>query len=158
MPIPSLIHPVKVTFELLDRDNTLWDDQAREPVRQAVRKGANPNTGSRVTIKGQVSFYFAGAKLDYPEWLREGVLERSVGYVSVRFIDLKRAGLLTLDANGYFSDIKIKRGDRIIYLGRRNVNLYVTGFKDFAHYPNLSQTMMQVNFDDRAPTSQSGDL
>lgn len=157
-PQPNLIHPVKVTFELLDRDNTLWDDQAREPVRQAVRKGAQPNTGSRVTIKGQISFYFAGAKLDYPEWLREGVLERTVGYVSLRFKDMKKAGLLTYDVDGKFDEIKIKRGDRIVYLEKRPTDLYVTGFKDFAHYPGFGQTMIQVNFDDRNPSAQKGDL
>jgi hypothetical protein len=158
MPIPNLIHPVKVTFELLDRDNTLWDDQAREPVRQAVRKGADPNTGERVTIKGQISFYFAGAKLDYPEWLREGVLERTVGYVALRFKDMARQGLLTYDADNKFDEIRIKRGDRIITLGHRPTDLYVTGFKDFAHYPKLKQTMIQVNFDDRHPSAQDGNL
>ena len=158
MPVPTLIHPVRVTFELLDRDNTLFDDQAREPVRQAVRKGAQPNTGERVTIKGQVSFYFAGAKLDYPEWFREGVLERTVGYVALRFRDMKKLGLLTLTAEGKFDEIRIKRGDRIVYLERRPVELYVTGFKDFAHYPGLGQTMIQVNFDDRHPSTQTGDL
>jgi len=159
MPIPRLIHPIRVTFEQIDRDSSFFDDHAREPVRQAVRKGSAPNTGDQITIRGQVSFYFAGAKLDYPEWLREGVLERTTGYVVFRFIDMKRADLLDVDATtGKFTDVKIKRGDRIVYLERRPVNLFVTGFKDFAHYPKLGQTMIQVNFDDRHPSSQQGDL
>ena len=158
MPQPKLIHPVKITFELLDRDNTLWDDQAREPVRQAVRKGAHPNTGTQVTIKGQASFYFAGAKLDYNEYFREGLHERTVGYVALRFKDMKKKGLLTLTAEGKFDQILIKKGDRIVYLEKRPVDLYVTGFKDFGHYPKLGQTMIQVNFDDRVPSAQKGDL
>lgn len=158
MPQPNLLHPVKVVFELIDRDNTLMDENAREPVRQAVRKGAQPNTGEQTRIKAQISFYFAGAKLDYAEWLRIGVLDRTVGYVSLRFKDMKRKGLLTFDVDGNFDQIRIKRGDRIVRLGKRNVDLYVTGFKDFAHYPNLDQTMIQVNFDDRNPTHQKGDL
>jgi hypothetical protein len=32
------------------------------------------------------------------------------------------------------------------------------GFKDFAFYPNLDQTLVQVNFEDRNPAVQSGDL
>lgn len=159
MPVPNLIHPVKITFELIDRDNSFFDTEAREPVRQLVRKGAAPNTGTQTTIKGQISFYFAGAKLDYPEWLREGVLERTVGYIALRFHDMRKAGLLTKDpTTGKFTEIGIKRGDRIVYLGRRPVNLFVTGFKDFAHYPGLGQTMIQVNFDDRHPSAQEGDL
>lgn len=158
MPQPNLIHPVDVTFELVDPDNTLWDNQAREPVRQAVRKGAQPNTGERITIKAQISFYFAGAKLDYNEYLREGLLERTVGYVAMRFKDMKKKGLLTLTAEGKFDEIRIKKGDRIVYLERRPVDLYVTGFKDFGHYPKLGQTLIQVNFDDRHPSAQKGDL
>lgn len=158
MPIPRLIHPVKITFELIDRSNSFFDEQAREPVRQLVRKGTAPNTGEQKIVKGQVSFYFAGAKLDYPEWTREGVLERTVGYVSFRFRDLKKADLLTVDADGNFTDIGIKRGDRIVRIAKRPVNLFVTGFKDFAHYPIHGQTMIQVNFDDRHPSAQSGDL
>ena len=158
MPIPNLIHPVKITLELMDRDNTLWDSQAREPVRQATRKGAAPGTGEQVIIKGQVSFYFAGAKLDYAEWSRSGVLERTVGYLSLRFRDMKKKGLLTTDADGNFLSFTLKRGDRIVRLAKRPVNLYIHGFKDFAHYPEIGQTMIQVNFEDRHPSAQSGDL
>jgi hypothetical protein len=157
--IPRLIHPVWITFELVDRALSFYDQQAREPVRQLVRKGEAPNTGSQTRIKGQVSFYFAGAKLDYVEFLREGVLDRTVGYVSLRYKDMKKAGLLTIDSTtNKFTDIGIKKGDRIVYIEKRPVNLYVTGFKDFAHYPRDGQTMIQVNFDDRHPSSQSGDL
>jgi len=158
MPQPKLIHPVNVTLELMDRDNSFFDQHAREPVRQLVREGAAPNTGTRTTVKAQVSFYFAGAKLDYPEWERSGVIERTMGYLALRFLDMKRAGLLTVDADGKFTDVKIKRGDRIVYLEHRPVNLFVTGFKDFGHYPKRGQTLFQVNFDDRHPSAQSGDL
>ena len=159
MPYPRLIHPINVTFELLDRDNSFFDEHAREPVRQVIRKGTAPNTGDQKTIKGQVSFYFAGAKLDYAEYLREGILDRTVGYVVLRYKDMKKEGLLTQDATtGKFTDIGIKRGDRIVYLENRPINVFVTGFKDFGHYPKYGQTMIQVNFDDRHPSAQSGDL
>ena len=118
MPQPKLIHPVNITFELMDRDNSFFDQHAREPVRQLVRKGAAPNTGDQVTIKGQASFYFAGAKLEYTEFLREGVLDRIVGYVALRFKDMKKQGLLTVNpTTGKFTDIGIKKGDRIVTSG-----------------------------------------
>jgi len=159
MPQPKLIHPVNITFELMDRDNSFFDQHAREPVRQLVRKGAAPNTGDQVTIKGQASFYFAGAKLEYTEFLREGVLDRIVGYVALRFKDMKKQGLLTVNpTTGKFTDIGIKKGDRIVYIEHRPMNVFVTGFKDFGHYPRYGQTMIQVNFDDRHPSAQSGDL
>ena len=142
----------------MDRDNTLWDGAAREPVRQATRKGAAPDTGDEVTIKGQVSYYFAGARLDYPTYRREGVVEESSAYVTLRFKDMVKAGLVVLDVNGDFDSLILKRGDRIVKLGKRTVDFYVTGFKDFAHYPSLSQTLIQVNFEDRHPTHQKGDL
>ena len=158
MPRPNLIHPVAVTFKILNRAETFYDSQAREPVRQVVRKGVT-GTDTEVVIKGQISFYYAGAKLDYPEWLREGVLEHSVGYVSLRFYDMEKKGLIIYNSTtGYFQEFKLKRGDKIVRLGKRPVEFFVMGFKDFAHYPNLDQTMIQVNFEDRNPAVQTGNL
>jgi hypothetical protein len=158
MPLPNLIHPVRITIEQQAPELTVYDPRARGPVRQVARKGANPHTGDRFNLKGQVSYYFAGAKLDYPVYRREGVEEESIGYIVFRFIDMRRAGVLTFTPEGDFDEILIKRGDRIVYLGKRNVDFYVTGFKDFAHYPNLDQTLIQMNFGDRHPSSQQGDL
>lgn len=141
----------------MDRATTLFDDKAREPVRQVTRKGIAAGTTS-ITVKGQVSFYFSGAKLDYPMYERGGVNEDTEGYVSFRFKDLVRAGLLILDADNHFQEFKLKRGDKIIQLDRRSVEFFVTGFKDFAHYPVLGQTMFHVNFSDRHPSTQDGDL
>lgn len=157
MPRPNLIHPVEVEFQILTRNETFYDVHAREPVRQVIRKGVEANSTS-VVIKGQISFYYAGAKLDYPEWLREGVLEHTVGYVSLRFYDMNKKGLVAYDSDGNFQSFLLKRGDKIIRLGKRSVEYFVMGFKDFAHYPNMSQTMIQVNFEDRNPAVQSGDL
>jgi hypothetical protein len=157
MPRPNLIHPVEVEFQLLTRSETFYDPQAREPVRQVVRKGIDTGATS-VVIKGQISFYYAGAKLDYPEWLREGVLEHTVGYVALRFYDMNKKGLVVYDSEGNFQEFLLKRGDKVIRLGHRTVELFVTGFKDFAFYPNMNQTMIQINFEDRHPTAQGGDL
>src|SRR4030042_5431345 len=152
MPIPNLIHPVIARFEILNVTDTFYDPRARSPVRQAQRDdGLSPSTAEFIDIRCQISFYFAGAKLDYAEWLRQGIQDRTVGYVAVRYVDARKKGLLTLDSDGNFSSFKIKRGDRIVRLAKRPVSLFVTGFKDFAHHVGHGQTMIQVNFDDRRP-------
>jgi hypothetical protein len=155
---PNLIHPIPVTFQLLDRANTVYDKYAREPVGQAIRQGESPRTGEEVTIKGQFSYYFASAKQDYPNFQRAGVTEETTAYVALRYVDMVRAGLLTLTADGDFDTFLLKRGDRCVKVGRETVNYYVEGFKPFAHYPGEKQTMIQVNLMDRHPTHQQGDL
>jgi hypothetical protein len=157
MPIPNLIHPVPITFELLDRDETVFDKYAREPVGQAIRQGESPRTGSQVTVKGQYSEYFASARHDYPTYEREGVEETTDSYVSLRYKDLLHAGLVELN-NGVWENMQIKRGDRVVQIGREQVNLYVQGFKLFAHYPGPKGTMIQVNLADRHPVDQQGNL
>jgi hypothetical protein len=158
MPVPNLIHPIPVTFELLDRDNTMYDPYAREPIQQVVREGESPRSGTTVTIKAQVSFYFAGAKQDYPMFERDGVVEDSIGYIAVRYRDLIRAGLAEKDSNGNFINKKLIRGVRIIEIGRDTTDYYIGGFKTFAHYPGSQQNMLQINFTDRHPGYQQGDL
>lgn len=153
MPQPNLIHPVRITLEIVDVNSTFYDNRAREPIRQAYRAGIVSGTTS-ITIKGQVSYYFAGAKLDYPKYEKYGIVEESDGYVSFRYKDLVKSGLVILDGNKDFQEFKIKRGDKIIKLDKRTVEYFVTGFKDFAHYPKLGQSMIQVNFADRKPSTQ----
>lgn len=158
MPEPRLIHPINVTLEIINRDESVFDPYAREPVGQVIREGESENTGERVIVKAQVSFYFSSAKMDEPIYDRGGVIEESLGYIVVRYNDLIRSGLLALNANNQFENMKIKRGDRIIQFGKEIVDYYVTGFKPFAHYPKQQQTLLQINFIDRHPGYQQGDL
>jgi hypothetical protein len=155
---PNLIHPILVTFQLLDRAETVYDKYAREPVGQAIRQGESPRTGDEILIKGQFSYYFASAKQNYPNFTREGVTEETIAYVALRYRDMVKAGVLTLNANGDFDVLTLKRGDRVVKVGREVVNYYVEGFKPFAHYPGERQTMIQVNLMDRHPTHQQGNL
>jgi len=268
---PRLIHPVPVVFEILDRSQSFFDTSAREAVRQAVRTGAQPNTGSRYIVKGHVMYYFAGGRLEFPIHDRRGVEKNTDGYVAFLIRDLIRAGLATknaeatagrvggdavpilpitagsivftvtndgvitsqtiafggeasvdeiittlragltnasamVDSSGYVvvytttrgsgnsvvindgasttitvsnvfgsstptetagtgsvvteGEVSyiLKRGDRIVRHGSRHVDLYVTSFEDFAHYPEMNQTMLQVDFQDRTPSAQKGDL
>lgn len=159
MPIePNLLHPIDITFELLDRDDTVYDKWAREPVGQAIREGESPRTGDRVTVKGQYSEYFASAKHEYPSYTRKGVEDMAVSYVAIRYKDLHRQGLVDL-VDDTWTNLKIKRGDRVIKIGRETVNFYVEGqSKVFAHYPGPGGTMLQFNLIDRHPVDQQGDL
>jgi len=154
---PRLIHPVPVVLEILDRSQSFFDTSAREAVRQAVHRGSQPNTGSRTTVKGHVMFYFAGGRIDYPTPDRRGSIEGTDGYVVFRIKDLIAVELAAMDADGVVT-FGLKRGDRIVQLGSRRVDLYVLNFEDFAHYPGMNQTMIQVNFQDRTPSAQKGNL
>lgn len=155
---PNLLHPVNITFELLDRDETVYDRYAREPVGQAIREGESPRTGDRVTVKGQYSEYFASAKHEYPNYTRMGIEDMAVSYVAIRYKDLLRQGLVEL-VNGAWTNLQIKRGDRVIQIEREPVNFYVEGqSKVFAHYPGIGGTMIQFNLIDRHPVDQQGDL
>lgn len=151
MPIPNLLHPVPIVFELVDRDSTVYDKYAREPVGQAIRQGESPRTGDRVTVPGQYSEYFASAKHEYPVYQRDGVESVTESYVALRYVDLQRRGLVDF-VDGKWTNLRIRRGDRVIQIGREEVDLYVQGFKIFAHYPNPKGTMIQVNLMDRTPT------
>lgn len=157
-PQPRLIHPVPVTFEIIDRDDSVFDQYAREPVGQVVREGESPESGERITIKAQVSYYYAGARQYDPRWVRGGVIEETNAYLAVRYKDLVNAGLMTQTADGTFDEMRLKRGDRVIKIGRENVNLYVDGFKPFGHYPGRRQTLLQVDLTDRHPGYVDGDL
>lgn len=136
----------------------MYDKYAREPVGQAIRRGESPRTGDEVVIKGQFSYYFASAKQNYPNFNREGVTEETTAYVTLRYRDMISKGLLTLTPEGNFDELLLKRGDRVVQVGKETVNYYVEGFKPFAHYPGEKQTMIQVNLMDRHPTHQQGDL
>lgn len=157
MPVPRLHHPVPITLELIDRDDSVYDPYAREAVGQVVREGESPGTGDQVEIKAQVSFYYSGAKQDYPMPTNLGIEEKTMGYFACRYKDLIAAGLVT-ETNGVYSNILLKRGDRIVQIGKQTVNYFVTGFKPFAHYPKQKQTMLQVNFEDRHPGYQDVEL
>ncbi len=82
MPIPRLIHPVPVTIEQISTANTLYDDDAREPIQFAAR--TTPKT-----IAGQVSW-----QSQFNEGnTRGGTIESSAGYVLFRQIDLTAASI-----------------------------------------------------------------
>lgn len=158
MTQPKLIHPINIIFELINREESVFDPYAREPVGQVIREGESTNTGDRIIVKGQISFYFSSARMDEASYSRAGVIEDSLGYIAVRYKDLIKDSLIEVNSNNQFENMKIKRGDRIVQFGKEIVDYYVTGFKPFAHYPKQEQTLLQINFSDRHPVYQQGDL
>lgn len=158
MQEPNLLHPMKITIEIMNRSESVFDKYAREPVGQVIREGESPRTGDRVEFKAQYSEYFASAKHESPIYRRDGVEELAYSYIAVRYKDLYRAELVDL-VDGVWVNLRIKRGDRVIQIGRELVNLYIEGkSKVFAHYPNKGGTMIQFNLIDRHPVDQQGDL
>lgn len=157
MPIPRLHHPIPVVIEPIDRTDTVYDPYAREPVGQVVREGESTGTGDRVTIKGQISYHSSGFKQDQAYASDIGIEERTKGYIACRYKDLIAGGLVE-ESGGVYSKVKIKRGDRIVQIGKEVVNYYIIGYKPFAHYPRQKQTMIEIDFEDRHPADQQGDL
>lgn len=131
--IPNLIHPVPIKIQSLDRSNTLYDDDMREPVQQAVR-------GSTVTVDGQVRWTNDQAGVSR----RRGTEESSDGYVLFRYIDLTA------------KSVTLKREDRFIKLGTIDTDVYVTKVEPLGHYPDQSgPTLIKAYFADAQPSRQT---
>lgn len=149
--IPMLIHEVPVVVRRAAAGVTTEDAVAREPVRQLWRRGEGPGTGEEETLSAQVNWN--AGKRGKPEPGSAGTREESDGYLVFRVIDLLDRGVATEAADGSI-DFGFARGDRIVRIGRRKVNLYVTFFRDVAGYEDQSGcTLLKVNFVDRAPSS-----
>ena len=132
MVMPTLLHPVPITVQKLDKANTIYDDDYREPVQQAARAVS-------VVVPGQVA-WFRG---DVLKRTRGGIQEDSSGYVLFRYIDLERNGL-TIELN-----------DRFVKLGTLVVDVYVNKFEPCGHYPEYQgPTMVKCFFTDREPVKQ----
>lgn len=136
MPYPRLIHPTPVKIAQLDRSATVYDDKTREPIGRAARDVV-------VELEAQVWWKFIGK----PEAQAGGVREDVKGYLLFRWGDLQ-------DAN-----ITLKRGDRVVQVGDRVVNLFITYFEDMAHYTVFNgSTFLKAWVGDRRPSEQDGDL
>jgi hypothetical protein len=153
MTIPNLIHPIPVRVQRQLAAATTFDSRARQPVRQLWKKGQGPGTGDAEDLEAQVNWN--DGRVGEPELQPEGAEERSEGYLLFRLVDLLDAGVATDHGDGTV-DFGFKRGDRIVRIGRRRTNLYVTYFRDVAGYPDQDGcTLLEVNFSDRAPSSSA---
>mgnify|MGYP003155347939 CR=1 FL=1 len=132
MPLPNLVHPINVTIQKSNKASTVYDADAREPIR-VVRREA-------ITISAQVSM-----RRTSPDPETGGLLsERVAGYLIARVKDL--------DALSYSPKI----GDKITTIGHRSVDLYLSQVEDLAHYPGQNgATLLKIYFEDRRPASDS---
>lgn len=99
----NLIKPVKAKIEQIQKSNTRYDHNRREPVNRIIRDVA-------WEIDCQVKWFFEND----PKMTELGVDIDTAGYIVVRQQDL--------DAQSK----EIKRGDKIIKLANRDVSLFVT--------------------------------
>jgi hypothetical protein len=152
--IPNLIHPIPVVVQRQLAAATTYDARARQPVRQLWKKGQGPGTGTEESLVAQVHWN-NDKRIGEPEPKPAGVEERTEGYLLFRIIDLITEGVVVENGDGSY-DFGFQRGDKIVRVGRRRVNLYVTFFRDVASYPDQGgATLLEVNFSDRAPSSSA---
>ena len=149
MPIPNLIHPVPIQIQRINSAVTTFDLRSRSPVRQMWKRGQGPGTGTLSALSAQVNWNDGHQKRPRPH--PGGVEEKSLGYLLFRLVDLIDASVATLDADGAVN-IGLARGDKIIRIGVRKVNLFVLWFRDVAFYPDqLGSTLLEADFSDRRP-------
>ena len=131
--LPSLIHPLPTYVQSIQTEETIQDDDYREPVQDVKYSDTWIIPGSwKWTIAQSLRMQDTGAQ------------EGSSGYVLMRTHDLRVAGK------------KIKRGDRIVGygsgIGKVDVDVYVTALQYMGHYPDqLGPSLVRVYFKDRQP-------
>lgn len=132
MVLPNLIHPVPIQLSQLDTSDTLYDDEAREPIQQATHS-------SVVTLPGQVKY---GSSREASFHLG-GLRENERGYVLFRQVDL--------DAQS----VTLKINDRIVKIGQIDQNADIVRLEPTGHYPDQNgAALLKVYFSDRAPSKQ----
>lgn len=130
MPLPNLLHPVKVTLQQIDREQTIYDEETREPIQRVERK-------TDKTVNGQVRW--GAEKALKPT--EGGAQEDSEGYVLFRYVDLKK------------NNIKLDLNDRIIKIGWQEHDLYITKLLPLAHYMDQNgATLVRAYFMSRQPS------
>lgn len=136
--IPNLIHPVRVKVKRLVRDELVMDLDAREPYH-----GRRTTTSSEVTIDAQIKWR---ARDDLVPQMA-GVVERSIGYILVRLIDMDAA---------MGTGVRFKRGDQIVEMGvLSGLDLYIVREEPIAHWHDQGgTTLIKYHFEDRAPVQQ----
>jgi len=132
MTRPRLIHPVAILVEPSVVAETIYDEDAREPV-QHLRRAAS------VELPGQVNW---GQSADL-EMTEGGAVMGADGYI----VFLKE----DLDA----LSVTLKINDRIKKTGWNVVDLYIVRLQWMGHYPDMGgATLLRAWFRDRAMTRE----
>ena len=133
---PNLVHPIWVTVDKIDKTQTVYDTDAREPIRSA----AHP-----VTVRIQAQHQPSGARA--LEVFPQGASDNVTGYILVQRADLTRLSW------------EPKRGDRITQIGIQVMSNYVVGTQPAAHYPDQSgYSLLRVFYADRNPSTTPSPL
>jgi len=128
---------VDVTLVQLNKGDTVFDDEAREPLQQSERDAA-------ITLKGQPKFL---SSTDITANLG-GPLESSSGYVVFRKTDLD---------NAPSGPIVLQNNDRITQIGHIEFDVYIMRIEPFANYPDTQgPSLFKAWFADREPGKQPG--
>ena len=127
MPVPNLLHPVKITLQRRNVTDTLYDEDMREPIGQT-------SYYAEETLMGQVSW----ENKDNVYVDEKGTQLKAIGYVLFRYVDLESKG------------ITLKYQDRIKKIGRHEEELYIINTKPMGHYPDQDgATLIRAYFTDR---------
>ena len=132
--IPRLLHPATIELEQAASAQTVYHEDAREPIGTIARDDVK-------TIQGQVKWGTTkGLGMSAP-----GPEENAAGYVLFRKVDLD-AQSITLAIN-----------DRIKKMGHVNTDVYVIRLEWIGHYTDQSgPTMVKAWFEDRSQAREIG--
>lgn len=132
MIIDSLIEPSPIVVEQLDRSSTIYDDDAREPIKQVRRTTA-------VTLEAQVS-WTRNRRAAFKLGAQGGVLDEASGYLVFMRRDVAAAG------------VTLTRGDRITSIAGVAVDpvLYLIGEQRAGHLSGTANLEIW-DFSDRRP-------
>lgn len=130
MPLPRLLHPVNIQIQQWIPGETMFDDEAREAIKQV-------KLAPLVICPGQVSWNTKD------EVVLDAVGSKLVanGYILFRYVDLK-ARNITLNVQ-----------DNIKKIGWQTVNLFIISDKPCGHYADQDgASLVKAYFSGRHPS------
>ena len=132
MPQPDLIQPVEVVIEQFDNDETVFDTNAREPIR-----GREPVR--TVTVSAQVRY----RDYDDPAPSIPGTRMETRGKFVVKNLDLENSG------------IALQIHDRIIQIGEETgLDFYLMRYRPSGHWSDVNgPTLTKWWFASRNPVA-----
>lgn len=128
---PRLLHPVVIELEQISTADTIYDDDAREPVQQAASKTV-------VEVPGQVK-YGSEKELSYE---MGGRRENERGYILFLTRDLEARSVI------------LQPNDRITKIGNVTQMAFITRLEPTMHYPEWGNCGVKAHFADRFPSKQ----
>ena len=133
--IDCLIEPSEIIIEQLDKASTIYDDDAREPIKQVRRS-------PQVTLEAQVS-WTRNRQVGYKFGAQGGAQDEAVGYLVFMRRDVAAAG------------VTLSRGDRIITVAGQEVvpKLFLTKEQRAGHLAGEANLEIWDMSDKRPSTS-----